>query len=120
MFGFMASAESSCAGSGLFVGETGIAADHHFLAPRDGSSFHFTEGHYKIAVFAHLLGSPRPTRLFVQTLDISREAASELKERGAGLYFDWGPDSLRYLPHIERRPPSPDAEDFLKILGMNR
>jgi len=31
-------------GSGLFVGETGIAANHHFLTPRDGSSFHFTEG----------------------------------------------------------------------------
>ena len=31
-------------GSGLFVGETGVAANHHFLAPRDGSCFHFTEG----------------------------------------------------------------------------
>ena len=26
-------------GSGLFVGETGIAANHHFLIPKDGSSF---------------------------------------------------------------------------------
>jgi hypothetical protein len=32
-------------GSGLFVGETGIAADHHFLTPEDGNSFRFTEGH---------------------------------------------------------------------------
>jgi len=32
-------------GSGLFVGETGVAVNHHFLTPRDGGSFRFTEGH---------------------------------------------------------------------------
>ncbi len=31
-------------GSGLFVGETGIAANHHFLVPPDSGSFLFTEG----------------------------------------------------------------------------
>ena len=31
-------------GSGLFVGENGVAANHHFLTPKDGSSFRFTEG----------------------------------------------------------------------------
>src|SRR6266849_6487943 len=35
-------------GSRLFVGETGIAVNHHFLAPKDGSSFRFTEGRYRI------------------------------------------------------------------------
>src|ERR1700722_17943591 len=43
-------------GSGLFVGETGVAANHHFLTPRDGSGFRFTEGRYRLEVFAHLLG----------------------------------------------------------------
>jgi hypothetical protein len=37
---------------------------------------------------------------------------------GAGVYFDWGPDSSRYLPHVEKRPPSPDPEDFFKALGI--
>jgi hypothetical protein len=41
-------------GSGLFVGETGVEANHHFLAPSDGSSFRFTEGHYRLNVFARL------------------------------------------------------------------
>lgn len=107
-------------GSGLFVGEAGVAADHHFLASDAGSSFHFTEGHYRIDVFARLLGDQKPIRLFAQNLDISRDLAAELKDRGAGLYFDWGPDSLRYLPHVEKRPPAQDAEDFLKMLGMHR
>jgi hypothetical protein len=105
-------------GSGLFVGETGIAANHHFLAPRDEDSFHFTEGHYKLEVYAHLLGDKAQTRLFLQTLEVSREIGVALKEPGTGLYFDWGPDSSRYLPHVEARPPSPDPQKFLEILGI--
>src|SRR5579863_3245127 len=44
-------------GSGLFVGETGVAANHHFLAPNDGNAFAFTEGRYKLEVFARLLAT---------------------------------------------------------------
>jgi hypothetical protein len=95
-------------GSGLFVGETGVAADHHFLTPKDGSSFRFTEGHYRLEVFAHLLGDKKPLRPFSQALDVTREKAAAREERNAGLYFDWGPDSSRYVPHVENRSPSPD------------
>ncbi|MBZ5669464.1 MAG: hypothetical protein LAO04_07030 [Acidobacteriia bacterium] len=105
-------------GSGLFVGETGIAANHHFLTPKDGSSFRFTEGYYRLDVFAKLLGERSAALLFSQTLEISREIAAMLEGPDAGLYFDWGPDSLRYLPHVDKRPPSPEREDFLKLLGV--
>src|ERR1017187_7495849 len=101
-------------GSGLFVGETGVAANHHFLTPRDGNSFRFTEGHYRLDVFARLLGDQIQTRLFSQAIEISRELAVALAEPNAGVYFDWGPDSSRYLPHVENRPPSPDPEDLFK------
>jgi hypothetical protein len=104
-------------GSGLFVGETGVEANHHFLAPRDASAFRFTEGLYRLDVFARLLGDQSQVRLFSQTLDISRELAASLAEPHTGVYFDWGPDSMRYLPHVENRPPSPDAEDFLRALS---
>jgi hypothetical protein len=104
-------------GSGLFVGETGVAANHHFLTPRDGSGFRFTEGRYRLEVFAHLLGDKEKTRLFSQTLEISVETGAALAQPSAGLYFDWGPDSSRYLPHVEKRPPSPDPEEFIKLLG---
>ena len=71
-------------GSGLFVGETGVAANHHFLTPSDASSFHFTEGHYRLEVVAHLLGDKAPTKLFSQKqLEISREIASSLTEHDA-------------------------------------
>jgi hypothetical protein len=104
-------------GSGLFVGETGVAANHHFLIPRDGSRFHFTEGRYRLEVFAHLVGDKVKIRLFSQTLEVSVETGAALAEPGVGLYFDWGPDSSRYLPHVEKRPSSPDPEEFFKLLG---
>jgi hypothetical protein len=99
-------------GSGLFIGETGIAANHHFLTPNDGTSFRFIEGHYRLDVFAHILGDPRATLLFSQTLEISWEVAAALLEPGTGVYFDWGPDSSRYLPHVEKRPPSPRSREI--------
>jgi hypothetical protein len=105
-------------GSGLFVGETGVAANHHFLAPRD-SSFHFTEGRYRIDVYAKLVGDRAKRLLFSQTLDVSPELAAQLHGADSGLYFDWGPDSSRYLPHIDRRP-SPPNEDFRELLDLTR
>jgi hypothetical protein len=106
-------------GSGLFVGETGVAANHHFLAPKDGSSFRFTEGRYRIDVYAKLLGDRKKKLLFSQTVEVSLEVAAQLKGSYSGLYFDWGPDSSRYLPHIDRRPPPPN-EDFLELLDLTR
>jgi len=104
-------------GSGLFVGETGVEANHHFLVPRDGNSFRFTEGSYRLDVFARLLGDRKQTLLFSQVLEISQELAQSLTKPGAGVYFDWGPDSSRYLPHIENQPPSPDRRDYQKLLA---
>ena len=104
-------------GSGLFVGETGIAANHHFLVPNDSTSFRFVEGRYKLEVFARLLGNKAQTLMFTQNLEISRDTAASLAEPKAGLYFDWGPDSNRYMPHVDQRP-SPDPEKFLEMLGI--
>ena len=103
----------------MFVGETGIAANHHFLAPKDGSSFHFIEGRYRMDVYAKLLGNRDRTLLFSQILEISGEIAAQLVGSDYGLYFDWGPDSSRYLPHVDKRPPLPN-EDFLDLLNLTR
>jgi len=103
-------------GSGLYVGETGVAANHHFLSPRDNNAFQFGEGRYRLDVYAHLLGDLESTLLFSQTLEISQAIADQLKEPGTGLYFDWGPDSSRYLAHVDKRQPGPDPADLLNLL----
>jgi hypothetical protein len=106
-------------GSGLFVGETGVEANHHFLPPRDENSFRFVEGRYTLDVYARLLGQQRQIRLFSQSLDITAEIATALTKPHTGVYFDWGPDASRYLAHVETRPPSPDAaERFVGLLGQ--
>jgi hypothetical protein len=103
-------------GSGLFVGETGISTNHHFLAPNDGGEFRFGEGTYTIEVFATLLGDQNALCLWSQSLLISQEQATALRQPGTGLYFDWGPDSRRYIPHLEKRQPAPDVDDLLKVI----
>ena len=69
-------------------------------------------------VFAQLLGDRDRSLLFSQTLEISREIAAMLEKPDAGLYFDWGPDSSRYLPHVDRRPPPPKPENYLELMGL--
>lgn len=105
-------------GSGLFVGATGVAANHHFLCPRENNSFRFEEGRYRLDVYAQLLGARKSTRLFSQILEISQAIADQLKEPHTGLYFDWGPDSSRYLTHVEKRQPGPNAQDFVDLLRV--
>ena len=88
-------------GSGLFVGETGVSANHHFLTPKDGSSFHFIEGKYQVEVFAHLLGDRKRKLLYSQELEITKDIAEKLNDENAGVYYDWGPDAKRYIPYVE-------------------
>jgi hypothetical protein len=102
-------------GSGLFVGENGVAANHHFLPPLDGASFAFTSGSYSLEVFATLVGRKPSLQLFATQLQVTPDHAAALREPTNGLYFDWGPDSSAYSSHIrvktQREPP-----DFLREL----
>lgn len=103
-------------GSGLFVGESGIATNHHFLTPKDANNFSFTAGDYSVSVYARTLGKENEKLLWSQELTVTADQAMELKNPVAGIYFDWGPDSRKYLPHVEMKPPSPKPEDFLEML----
>lgn len=106
-------------GSGLFVGETGISASHHFLAPADAGTFRFLEGRYQLTLVAKLLGDSASVVLLTEVLDVTVELAAALREEGTGLYFDWGPDSGRYLPHIDRRPVSTLSNDPLAGVSID-
>jgi hypothetical protein len=81
-----------------------MAINHHFLLPENGTNFVFSEGSYTIDVRAKLLGDASPVRLFSQRFEVSHEFVRELERPSAGLYFDWGPDSERYMPHIREQP----------------
>jgi hypothetical protein len=91
-------------GSGLFVGREGIACNHHFLLPKDGTKYNFLPGEYVLEVFGALLGEGRPTLLFTQKLSLSKEFADEINNEKSGVFFDWGPDSKSYHSHLDRNP----------------
>jgi hypothetical protein len=105
-------------GSGLFVGECGVIANHHFLTPADGNSFQFLAGRYKLDVYARIFGDRSAKLLFSQALEISNEMAEALKHPAVGLYFNWGPDSSCYIANTEIHTPSPDNLKFMENLGF--
>lgn len=93
-------------GSGLFVGETGVEASHHFLTSEEEEPFHFIGGSYRLSVYAHLLGDRKSHLLFSYTLNVSDEESFLIGERGTGLYFDWDPDENKYIHHLKLAPKS--------------
>jgi hypothetical protein len=88
-------------GSGLFIPNEGVATNHHFLLPFDGTTFQFPPGTYTLDVFASLLGDNDKHRLLHSIkLHVSAQQSARLTIPRNGLYFDWGPDSATYHSHI--------------------
>lgn len=90
-------------GSGLFVPETGVASNHHFMLPADGTNFHFLPGKYVVEVFASIVGQHEPRLLQTVELYLSTDEATALKRGDCGVYFDWGPDAGKYHSHVESK-----------------
>jgi hypothetical protein len=100
-------------GSGLFVPETGLATNHHFLLPPDGTAFDFSIGQYFLEVFVTKRGGAHSPPLYTVSLEIAPENYKALNQPGHGLYFDWGPDAARYFAHV-RPPPQTELPAFLR------
>jgi hypothetical protein len=89
-------------GSGLFVGETGVVCNHHFLLPADGTQFQFLSGEYQVDIFASLVGSDTPHKLCSIKLGLPEVVAQQLLIPENGVYFDWGPESQQYSVHVKK------------------
>jgi hypothetical protein len=107
-------------GSGLYVGETGTVANHHFLLPKDIDVYDFKAGEYKLAIYARLIGDNNNKLLHTSSLLITEFEAEQLKNKKNGIYFDWGPDSNQYHSHIAVKPPIDfdEIEFLLKNCGL--
>jgi hypothetical protein len=84
-------------GSGLFVGSTGIASDHHFK-PREGSTdFLFVNGKYLIEVFATVIGRQKSKKLMELTFIVDGQQSAELVQiPERELYLLWNADTQSY------------------------
>jgi hypothetical protein len=52
-------------------------------------------------VFASVVGWTSPHRLTSVRVSISESLAQQMQAPEMGIYFDWGPDSQSYLPHLK-------------------
>jgi hypothetical protein len=103
-------------GSGLYVGEGGVAFNHHFLPPGDSTRFEFQAGEYTLDVYVSLVGNAQSLKLCTVRLSVSESVAERLREFQAGVYFDWGPDSKSYHSHVETRPTDPLPQFLLEAI----
>lgn len=101
-------------GSGVFVGESGVTADHHFMPPlNDDSAFEWRAGKYRLGVHARLLGESASRLLFSQDLDVTPEFAKKVHEAGAFIYFNWATDSATYMSYLDAPPAIPAIDQFI-------
>ena len=96
--------------------QDGVASNHHFLLPKDGSEFRFQEGNYKLHVWAKLVGDASSNLLTAIDLNISHSQAKALNDPSTGLFFDWGPDQQSYHSHIDNRKLPETSMD--QIIGL--
>jgi hypothetical protein len=91
-------------GSGLRVGEDGVAFNHHFLTPKDSNAFAFQPGEYVIEIYARTVLRSDAILLSTVRLTLTPEDARALADNRAGALFTWGPDSQSYHAHVDTAP----------------
>jgi hypothetical protein len=81
-------------GSGLFVGQSGVTYNHHFVLHRDGQNF----------LVADVVGNLRPTRLMEINLFVDGQTAAEMVQIvQLGAFFEWDVDAEEYTVRLARR-----------------
>jgi hypothetical protein len=91
-------------GSGINISPDGLTCNHHFLTPKDGTTYNFLAGDYEIEVYASLIGLKSPILLSTINLFLGNNEAIALKNDDVGIFFNWGPDSKKYHASIDIRP----------------
>jgi hypothetical protein len=109
--------EQLARGSGIFVGEQGVVANHHFLLPPDADGYFFKAGEYRLEVFARIVGASRAKPLWSNSFTISEGDAAKLVQFNNAIYFDWGPDSNRYISGVRSKPPKLLSSELLEMFG---
>jgi len=95
-------------GSGLFVGKSGIAVNHHFVLSVDKPPYEFDPGDYTIDIYARTVGQKTPEKLSTLSLTLSSDLAAALSEND-GVLFELDPETQTYREHTRDNPEPPPA-----------
>lgn len=87
-------------GSGLYVGQTGVSENHHFL--HSNGNYGFEAGKYTVQVYARVVGRQQPILLDTISISLSVDQAVELI-RHRGVLFRRSPDDENYVGEIDER-----------------
>jgi hypothetical protein len=90
-------------GSGLRIGEDGVAFNHHLLPPK-GSPFTFRPGEYAIEVYARIVDKKNPALLAKVKVSLTEQLAESLADRNKGVLFTWEPGLRDYHADISEPP----------------
>ncbi|HVZ17661.1 MAG TPA: hypothetical protein VG897_11120 [Terriglobales bacterium] len=88
-------------GSGLYVGQSGVTMNHHFVLSVHHADYEFAPGRYTIHVFAKLAGADTPIELAQFDVALNEELAGALASRN-GVLFELDPDTQSYRGHVSR------------------
>lgn len=91
-------------GSGLFVGQTGVSLNHHFVLSVHETPYVFLAGRYAVEIFAHPVGAKAPKQLMALTISLTEAQAASLRA-GEGILFELDPVTGVYLGHSRSREP---------------
>jgi hypothetical protein len=89
-------------GSGLFVGQEGVAHNHHFVLRKDLPRFNFPPGEYSVETFVTLVHRAGPIMLSRQHLSINQEQSDSINRKSSHLFFHWDPELASYIPYVDR------------------
>lgn len=106
IFGFWGYGETTrlSVGSGLFVGQTGVAVNHHFVLSVHEAEYRFIAGTYTVEVFARLAGIRAPRRLQKVEIIVTEGHVDALRQH-EGVLFELNPDGIGYSGHARSRQP---------------
>lgn len=89
-------------GSGLYVGQTGVAANHHFVWSLHRPPFEFATGEHTVQVYARVVGHVSPIKLSEVCINITPEQGAVLS-RHHGMLFELEPDGRSYVGRTRER-----------------
>jgi hypothetical protein len=88
-------------GSGIYVGPEGVACNHHFLVPKDGTAYEFRPGEYTLEIYGSLVNSRSPSCLYDLKISLTVVHAKAMKDKGVGVLFDLEPSSGDYYAQVD-------------------
>ena len=104
VFSFRGYGETSqlVGGSGLYVGQTGIAMNHHLVLSVHEVPYEFTVGDYVVELWVRLVRKRRAAKLYAIPISVTKEHAAVLARRD-GVLFELNPKDDSYLGHVRNK-----------------